>query len=212
MTWTEAALLSTLRRLPDGERAEVERELVPILRAAALGDLSADVAHDVANPLFGVLGLVELLLDDTTPGSEDETRLRLLHQTALEMKRTLQRVLDFARSGDADGIGADTERSARTALGLLRHGIGKTLAIDETYVPATVACSEAELVQALLHLLLAARGSGAISLDVNGPTVSIAPAQDSSLGVAVAARIAADCGGSLSLDDGAYVLRLPRAE
>src|SRR3954452_17132408 len=93
-----SGLLSTIAALPEDRRAEAERELVPIAREAALGRLAADVAHDVANPLFGVLGLVDLLLEDATPGSEDESRLRLLHQTTGEMKRTLQTLLDFARA------------------------------------------------------------------------------------------------------------------
>src|SRR3954453_22282832 len=91
-------LLSTIVGLPDDRRVEAERDLVPLAREAALGRLTADVAHDVANPLFGVLGLVDLLLEDATPGSEDETRLRLLHQTTGEMKRPLQILLDFART------------------------------------------------------------------------------------------------------------------
>ena len=73
--WT---LLSTILSLPDEQRPAVERELVPLARSAALGELAADVAHDVANPLFGVLGLVDLLLEDATPGTDDEARLRLV--------------------------------------------------------------------------------------------------------------------------------------
>jgi signal transduction histidine kinase len=76
----------------------LERELTPLAGAAALGDLAADVAHDIANPLFGMLGLVDLLIEDAAAGSENEDRLRLLRQTALEMKATLHILLEFARS------------------------------------------------------------------------------------------------------------------
>ena len=93
------ALLSTILSLPDDQRASVERELVLLARSAALGDLAADVAHDVANPLFGVLGLVDLLLEDAIPGNDDEERLRLVSRAALEMKATLGGLLDFARPG-----------------------------------------------------------------------------------------------------------------
>src|ERR1700688_4174701 len=87
-------LLSTLLSLPDDRRAAVERLLVPLARSAALGELAADVAHDVANPLFGAIGLVDLLLEDAAPASEEAARLQLLQQTTLEMKGTLQVLLD----------------------------------------------------------------------------------------------------------------------
>src|SRR6476659_4474302 len=157
------ALLSTIVTLPDDRRADAERELVPLAREAALGRLAADVAHDVANPLFGVLGLADLLLEDATPGSEDETRLRLLHQTTGEMKRTLQSLLDFARSTPGERTSGDLVAATRAALALVRHGAGKSLAIDGQYDADElhVACDGDELVQAVLHLVLAARSQDA---------------------------------------------------
>src|SRR3954471_24811434 len=107
------ALLSTIRSLSDDARVEAERDLVPLAREAALGRLAADVAHDVANPLFGVLGLVDLLLEDAAPGSEDEARLRLLHQATGEMKRTLQSLLDFARSTPGEPTSGDLVAATR---------------------------------------------------------------------------------------------------
>jgi len=207
----DSALLSTLCTLPDEERAAAERSLVALANAAALGDLAADVAHDVANPLFGVLGLVDLLLEDVPPGSEHEARLRLLRQTALEMKGTLQALLDFARMGNSDGSRADAARAAARAVALVRHGSGKATAIEERYPagPVHVACDEGELAQAVLQLLLAARGGGALRIEVADGAVRVAPAAGAGVRITAAARIAADHGGTLETDQGAYVLRLP---
>src|SRR6266550_4741893 len=139
---TLSALLSTILSLSDDQRVALERELTPLARAAALGDLAADVAHDIANPLFGVLGLVDLLIEDAAAGSEDEDRLRLLRQTALEMKATLEILLEFARSPDGEPAEASLEDAARQALELLRHGVGRSLEVDERYPPgpAIVPC------------------------------------------------------------------------
>src|SRR4051812_14469472 len=151
-------LLSTIAALPEERRAGAERELVPLAREAALGRLAADIAHDVANPLFGVLGLVDLLLEDATSGSEDEARLKLLHQTTGEMKRTLQILLDFARATPGDGSVGDVVAASRTAVTLASHGIGKSLDLDARYdvLELPVACGEPELVQLMLHLVLSA--------------------------------------------------------
>src|SRR5258706_11847520 len=149
-------LLSTLLSLPDDRRAAVERQLVPLTRSAALGELAADVAHDVANPLFGVIGLVDLLLDDAEAGSEAAARLQLLKESALEMKDTLRVLLDFARVADNDAGHASLDDAVRSALQLLRHGVGRTVVVEERYPaePVRVPCPAGPLVQAVLQLLL----------------------------------------------------------
>ena len=111
--------MSTILSLSDDRRVDVERELVALARAAALGELAAGIAHDVANPLYGVLGLVDLLLEDAAAGSNDEARLRLVQQAALEMKSTLRVLLDFARPADGGPAQASLDDAVREALVLL---------------------------------------------------------------------------------------------
>jgi len=206
-----SALLSTLLSLPDDSRPAVERDLVSFARAAALGDLAADIAHDVANPLLGVLGLAELLLEDAVPGTEEEERLRLLRLTAAELKDTVRTLADFARPVE-QRPDADLAAAARRALDLVRHGAGRTLEIDERYAeePQLVACPEALVVQAALHLLLAARTAGGPAVvEVAGGALRVSPAGPASLGLVAAARIAADHGGSLARAEATLTLRLP---
>jgi signal transduction histidine kinase len=197
-----SALLSTVLSLPDDRRASVERELVELTRSATLGELAGDVGHDIANSLFGVIGLVGLLLEDATHGSEDESRLRLLQTTTLELKTTLRELLDYARTPDGEQAHAELDGAARAAVALVRHGIGRSLLIDERYPaePVVVACPQAALVQAVLHLLLAARGADRIALEVSPGRVRVSPVPDASLDVLVAERIAVDHGGASDRD------------
>jgi signal transduction histidine kinase len=204
-----SALLSTILSLPDDQRVAVERELAPLARSAALGDLAADIAHDVANPLFGVLGLVELLLEDTATGSEDEDRLRLLRQTALEMKATLRVLLDFARAPDGEPAEASLPEAVRRALELLRHGVGRSIEVDERYAAGSgfVPCPPSALVQAVLQLLLAARETGRIEIEVADGSLRISPSPSDSLGALVATRIAVDHGGAVERTEDSLTLR-----
>jgi signal transduction histidine kinase len=212
MSGAGSTLLSTILSLPDDRRPAVERELAPLTRSAALGDLAADVAHDVANPLFGVLGLVDLLLDDATPGSDDEDRLRLVRDAALEMKATLGSLLDFARPGGSDAVQADLTEAVQAALELVRHGVGKLLELDERYPagPQLVACPRPLVLQSVLHLLLAARtGADKLTVEVADGALTVSPGGGESLGTLAAARIAADHGGTVELTEAAITLRLP---
>jgi signal transduction histidine kinase len=204
-------LLSTLLSLPDDRRAAVERLLVPLSRAAALGELAADVAHDIANPLFGAIGLVDLLLEDAAPASEDAVRLQLLQQATLEMKRTLQVLLDFARPASESTEQASLDDAVRSALQLLRHGTGRALEVDERYSPepVSVPCPPGALVQAVLQLLLAARGARGLVVQVTGRALRISPAPAESIATLVAGRIVTDNGGRLDRDASSITLRWP---
>jgi signal transduction histidine kinase len=204
-------LLSTLLSLPDERRAAVERLLVPLARSAALGELAADVAHDVANPLFGAIGLVDLLLEAAAPASQEAAHLQLLQQTTLEMKATVQVLIDFARLAGESASQASLDEAARSALRLLRHGTGRSIVVEERYPhePVIVPCPPGVLVQAVLQLLLPARGTRGLVVEVSGPTLRISPAPAESVGTLVAERIVTDHGGRLDRDGDSITLRWP---
>lgn len=211
MPGERTALLSTLLSLPDGERAAVERDLAELSERAALGGLAADVAHDVANPLFGVIGLVELLLEDATPGTDDAERLRLVRDAALEMKATLNALLELARPAADETARADLGESTRTAVALVRHGVGKGLAVEARYpAEATfVACTPRTVLQIVLQLLPDTRDVTSVSIEVAAGRVRIEPAANDELRVAIALRLACDNGGTVEREGAAVILTLP---
>jgi signal transduction histidine kinase len=207
--------LSALSGLPDEQRATLERELVPLARAAALGELAADIGHDMANPLFAVLGLVDLLLVDAADGSPHEERLGLIKQTALELKESLRALLDYTRPVEGHESAA-LDDAARAATALVRHGHAKELQVAATYPaePVVVRCPPGALAQAALHLIAAARSSvgdaGSIEVEVAADGVlRVRPAALGGLGLVAAGRIAADHGGSLEQAGDALALTLP---
>jgi signal transduction histidine kinase len=201
-----SALLSTVQRLPDDARAEVERALLPLARNAALGALAADVAHDVGNALFGLIGLVDLSLDGTPI---DRERAALITKAEADVKRAFQPLLDYTR-GNGDTTRGDLVEGARAALALYRHGGRKQRELIERLDgTAPVGCGRGRVVEAAVHLLLATEESRALHVEVAGGALRVAPAGDESLHSVAARRLAADCGGSLEREGDAFVLRLP---
>src|SRR5262245_10254703 len=83
------------------DSATPEREaLLEAGRLSTLGELVRGIAHEINNPLFGMLGLVDLLLADLEPGSPEHDRLLLVRQSGLEIKRLSHALLKFARAED----------------------------------------------------------------------------------------------------------------
>jgi signal transduction histidine kinase len=80
---------------PDGTMSE--RELARLGKLVTLGQLAPGVIHEINNPLFAILGLLEFLLPDAAPGSKGEQRLQLVQQSGLEIKEIVRAILDFAR-------------------------------------------------------------------------------------------------------------------
>jgi hypothetical protein len=200
-----SSLLSTVLSLPPDERIDVERALVPLARRAAAGALAADIAHDAGNALFGLVGLVDLILEDQPVGAD---RKRLLTESGAELSAALTPLHRFLRDGDDEGLAGDLAAATEDALTLYRHGRNTSLQVAAPAATGRVACPPSLVTQAVVHLLLAADPVERVELA--GDALRISPARELSLDEIVAARIAADHGGSVTHDD-VLTLRLPPA-
>lgn len=79
------------------ERQRIARQLLQTEKLAALGRLSASMAHEINNPLQAIHNAVHLMLNRALP---DEKRQRYLEMTREEIDRLIsivQRILDFYR-------------------------------------------------------------------------------------------------------------------
>ncbi|HEY6807013.1 MAG TPA: ATP-binding protein [Pyrinomonadaceae bacterium] len=66
--------LSTRKRLEE-ERQEMQRQLYQSAKLASLGELSAGVAHEINNPLNGVINFAQLLKDEPTSRTAFERQM-----------------------------------------------------------------------------------------------------------------------------------------
>ena len=109
-------------------------------KLAALGELAAGVAHEINNPLFAILALTELLLQDAEPGSTSHERLVLVERTGLEIKQIVRALLDFAREDAEERRIVKLDDVVRSTLDLIR----RTNANKDVHLVASYGDGEAQ--------------------------------------------------------------------
>jgi PAS domain S-box-containing protein len=65
----------SLRKKLEAEREEMQRQLYQSSKMASIGELSAGVAHEINNPLNGIINFAQLLKDEERPRSEFEQQM-----------------------------------------------------------------------------------------------------------------------------------------
>jgi two-component system, NtrC family, sensor kinase len=149
-------------------------------RLASLGQLSASVAHEINNPVSGVLNLSMLMQrmlkdDGVPPGRLAEFRKYLTQVTneTARVGRIVSDLLAFSRRSKPQRTPADLNKTVRLALSLIQHKfkLGNVTVTDELAPDLPlVPCDPGQMQQVTLNLLLNAadamrtRGGGHVAV------------------------------------------------
>jgi two-component system NtrC family sensor kinase len=82
---------------------KMHRELVHAEKMGVLGQLAAAVAHELNNPLSGVISFSQILLKEMDPGLSYVDALRKIERAALRCKKIIEDLLAFARKPETVG-------------------------------------------------------------------------------------------------------------
>ena len=141
-----------------------QRKLVQSDRLATLGQLAASVAHEINNPVSGVLNLsmlLERLMASGTypPGREAEFRkyLSLISTETARVGRIVSDLLAFSRRSKPQRAPADLNKLVRTTIGLADHKlklISAEIVLDLQENLPLVECDSSQVQQVILNLVL----------------------------------------------------------
>ncbi len=150
-------------------------------RLASLGQLSASVAHEINNPVAGVLNLSMLLQrilkdDGIPPGRIQEFRKYLTQviQETSRVGRIVSDLLAFSRRSKPQRAPADLNRIIGVTLSLTEHKMKMAnVAMETALAPSLppVPCDSSQMQQVLLNLVMNAceatqsKGSGTVRVE-----------------------------------------------
>jgi two-component system NtrC family sensor kinase len=167
----EGAMVVSFKDVTD-ER-EVTRRLFHAEKMAAVGQLAGGVAHEINNPLGGILAFAQLMSREDR-SAEDQESLRLIQDAAVRAKRIVESLLRFSRRPREEERGpVDLARVADDALFLLQSQLKDgRFEIERRYEPAIALGNANQLQQIFVNLIVnalqAMGGSGKLALAV-GP-------------------------------------------
>jgi signal transduction histidine kinase/CheY-like chemotaxis protein len=136
----QAALAIENARLYEGvkkqmvELKQTQAQLVQSTKLAAIGELAANVAHEINNPLTTVLGFASYLVEQVPSGQPMRDELDLILEEATRARDIVRDLLNFSRQRDFEPESADLNGVLDQTLGMVRRqGTLENISVDEDY-------------------------------------------------------------------------------
>ena len=120
------SLQNSVENLQDLQEQMVQRE-----KLASLGKLAAGAAHEINNPLTGILGYAEILNERGSTNKEQHDLVEKILQLARRIKGLVSNLQSFARQIPTERTDLDLNQVARTASELCELSLrGKRIRIE----------------------------------------------------------------------------------
>jgi two-component system NtrC family sensor kinase len=149
------------------EIRKMQSHLIQQEKLASLGKLAAGIAHEINNPLGGILIYSHLLLEEADKGGPEQENLKKIVKETTRCKDIVKSLLQFARPRDPEMIQTDVNEILENSLSIMeRQALFQNIELKKKYsndLPKIVADST-QLQQVFMNIIL----NGAEAMDGNG--------------------------------------------
>jgi len=184
--------------------SETQRQLAQADKLASVGRLAAGIAHEINNPLTGVLTYSSLLANRTT-GEQDRSDLDVIVRETKRCREIVRNLLDFARPAAPKRASTDLNEVVRRSVAVVMNQLAierVQLTLDLAESLPTVSADANQIQQVLVNLLINASdaiGEGGGTIRMSSRPVEGNPAEKAAPppGVEIAVE---DDGAGISAD------------
>ncbi len=150
----------TERKRLEAERLRLEARLRQQQKLEAMGTLAGGVAHEINNPITGIMNYAQLIADKAEPGSQAAEYAGEIIQETSRVATVVKNLLQFARQEKEALRPARLEDILEQTLSLLRAVLRRdqiTLTLDVPAGLLPLKCRSQQIQQVLMNLLTNAR-------------------------------------------------------
>lgn len=205
--WANDLDLKVAERTAELEQANdhlrvAQRQLVMSEKLAAIGELTAGVAHEINNPIAVIQGNLDVLREVLGPAAAPvSAEIRLVDEQINRIRVIVTKLLQFARPGEFAGYVEAVDCSAVLAdcLVLSRHHLARSsIRLEQRYAATRqVGINRQELQQVLINLMV-----NAVQAMPNGGVLTLASCDWEQDGMVRGVRIdVSDTGEGIRAED-----------
>jgi PAS domain S-box-containing protein len=162
ITDIERLVILIVRDLSEQKRLAAEKELMQMQlfqssKLASIGELSAGVAHEINNPLNGIINFAQLLKDDQTAQTATEQRMiDGIIDEGQRISKIVRDLLTFARLDSHELARVNIDETIAASISLFGHQLDKdgiTLEVDIPQNLPTVHAEGSRLRQVVVNMI-----------------------------------------------------------